>query len=257
MRRLWLVPHNDAESVTIIGLLARNHERFLVTNQRWGASWRGIEWSIAKFLADFRREWPFSTIYGVELIGNPPNPYTVNIDHHRYKDDDRRNPDSSLEQVASILECGLTAWERAIAINDRGYLPELEKIYGFEGKKFLERVREFDRRCQGVSVEQDRSARRLVSSAAADKGEGRWTLQVPDLINSAHSDFLYLDCGAREWLIESPEQWLYSGPRATRFSSQPWPENHWSGGATESGFFVIERPSPTESQTKLHDLFLS
>ena len=38
-KRVWVVPNNDLEARTIIEMLEREGEEYLVTGQSWGASW--------------------------------------------------------------------------------------------------------------------------------------------------------------------------------------------------------------------------
>lgn len=41
-KRLWITPSNDLEAKTIIEMLERNEEEYLVTGQAWGA-WENLE----------------------------------------------------------------------------------------------------------------------------------------------------------------------------------------------------------------------
>ncbi len=115
MSDLWIVSLNDLESIEILRLLDALHQPVLISHQAWGASWAGLEAPIVRCLAATADG---TQIVGVELQG--PNAYgALNIDHHRYKDDDRSDPLSSLEQVALKLGASLTPWQRMVAVNDR------------------------------------------------------------------------------------------------------------------------------------------
>ena len=96
MRR-WILPRNDGEAVEIERFLLARGETVLVSHQPWGASWQGLESSIRNQIPDG------AAVYGIELGGQPTIGGAVNIDHHRYRDEDRWRPDSSLEQVAARL----------------------------------------------------------------------------------------------------------------------------------------------------------
>ena len=50
--RLWVCPNNDLEAKTIIEMLAREGEKYLVTGQTWGASWEKLEEEIKKELKE-------------------------------------------------------------------------------------------------------------------------------------------------------------------------------------------------------------
>lgn len=41
--RLWVTPNNDLEAKTIVEMLQREGEDFLVTGQAWGASWENLK----------------------------------------------------------------------------------------------------------------------------------------------------------------------------------------------------------------------
>lgn len=48
--KIWIVPNNDLEAKTIIELLERNGEEYIVTSQGWGASWEMVEAEVFKEL---------------------------------------------------------------------------------------------------------------------------------------------------------------------------------------------------------------
>ena len=48
--KIWIVPSNDLEAKTIIELLERNGEEYIVTSQGWGASWEMVEAEVFKEL---------------------------------------------------------------------------------------------------------------------------------------------------------------------------------------------------------------
>ncbi len=49
--RVFVVPNNDLEALTIISMLQEKGEEVLVTEQKWGASWNGLEPHIKNLLA--------------------------------------------------------------------------------------------------------------------------------------------------------------------------------------------------------------
>ena len=125
--RLWVCPNNDLEAKTIIEMLEREGEKYLVTGQTWGASWEKLEEEIKTKLKEAMENG--QEVYGIELQGNSNG--AINIDHHTYGEDDRRNSKSSIEQVADILEKELTLDEQFVSANDKGYIPAMEEL----GKK--------------------------------------------------------------------------------------------------------------------------
>lgn len=54
--KIWIVPSNDLEAKTIIELLERNGEDYIVTSQGWGASWEMIEPEVFEQLRSKRFE---------------------------------------------------------------------------------------------------------------------------------------------------------------------------------------------------------
>ncbi len=240
MKRVWVVPVNDAEAVEIRKLLAERGERVLTSNQRWGASWAGLEPEIKRELL----RGAAATIYGIELAG--ANPYgAVNIDHHKYGDqDDRTHPLSSLEQVAEILGATpLSRWQTLVALNDRGYIPAMEKDGGATVEE-VAAVRRADRAAQGVTAEQEEAAARdLREHAVFSDGGRRVKVWCASGSTAAHSDALHGK--AREILLIGPGEWNYYGPRHRELAAMfGGVENlqTWSGGAPESGYFGMAAP---------------
>ena len=156
MNRVFVAPKNDAEAVRIIEILQEREEDVLVTSQSWGASWEGLEEDIKEELVGFD-----GVIYGIELKGS--NPYNaVNLDHHFYEGDDRSNEKSSLEQVADIINYKLTDYDKMISCNDTGYIPAMQSldidITNEEREALIIKVRALDRKCQGITEEQEQQA---------------------------------------------------------------------------------------------------
>lgn len=190
VKKVFVVPENDAEAATIVKLLvafgawvlvtaqqaaARSAQRIaasaglLVTAEPWGATWAGLEPDIVEALIRFRIENPDGIIYGVELGG--PNSFgAVNIDHHRYENEDRSHPLSSLEQVAQLLGVELTRWQRLIAANDVGWIPAMERLGATQAE--IDAIRALDRRAQGITPRDELEAQRAV---AARQINGRLT----------------------------------------------------------------------------------
>jgi hypothetical protein len=166
MKRIFVVPKNDAEAVRIIEILQEKNEKLLITSQSWGASWEGLEEEIKKELHEYDKKYQLSidskiAIYGVELKGN--NEYNaIDIDHHCYDNEDRSNKKSSLEQVAEIINYQLSNYDKMISANDTGYIPAMQNldidIAAEERESLIIKVRALDRKCQGITEEQEEQA---------------------------------------------------------------------------------------------------
>ena len=149
---LFIIPINDGESVEIHKLLFSHRIPFMTTSQKWGASWDGLEESIK----DKINSNDFIKIYGIELQGKPLSKECINIDHHKYSGDDRSNELSSLEQVAEILEVELSDYQKAVSLNDKGYIPLMKANNVPED--VIQLVRLQDRIAQGITAEQEEQA---------------------------------------------------------------------------------------------------
>lgn len=245
MKRLWICPKNDLESVTIVDLLEKFGEPVLVTGQSWGATWKELEEPIRQAVQIALAEG--GEVRGIELAGSPPGG-AHNIDHHRYAGDDRSHPLSSLEQVAAMVGHSLNRHERLVAANDRGYLPALHA----EGASPSEiaAIRAGDRQAQGLTPEDEAQARRDVAraewrgSAAFVRCEGRSTAWHTDLLHGSYS----------ELLLASATNWVYFGPRFKEGFNLRLPEPCWAGGEAPNGFFGVAAPGQ-ESQASLLSWF--
>jgi hypothetical protein len=240
---IWVVPNNDGEAVEIIRLLQAHSQPVLVTSQPWGASWAKLEPAIQEQLhaAAGKR------ILGVELAG--PNPYgAIDIDHHRYADQDRAHPLSSLEQVAQLLGVQLDRWQHLVAVNDRAYFPGLESANATPAE--VAQVRRHDLEAQGLGPDHRRQAE---SDIAAATWIGRSAIVAcPNGSNSWHSDLLYPR--ADQWLLIGPDEWNYSGPNHRALAAFNLGATTWSGGSPERGYFGIANPS-AEAQSEILRLF--
>ena len=191
--KLWIVPNNDLEAKTIIELLERNGEKYLVTGQAWGASWEKLEEEILEEIEEAKKAG--LTIYGVELQGNSNG--GINIDHHIYGEDDRSNSKSSIEQVADILGMELTLDELFVAANDKGYIPAMESlgkeldISQEDLQEIIANIRMRDRQMQGVTVEQEFQAQETVENLGDLTDKRDIIMNLPHSKTSTVTDRLY------------------------------------------------------------------
>lgn len=242
--RVFVIPANDLEAIAIATLLTRAGETHWITNQPWGATWAALEPDIQLRLQALP---PGTQIYGVELGG--PNPFgAVNIDHHWYETDDRWRPDSSLEQLAALLALPLTREEQLIAANDRGYIPAMLALGATEAE--VQHIRRQDRAAQGLTPADEQRAES--DTARAVIRDRRAWVNVTGSPTSAHGDRLFGK--VREWLLAGDDRWSYSGPRHQQFGANVGEENHWRGGAADSGYAGVANPS-AQTQTRLRDWF--
>lgn len=172
MRRVFVVPKNDAESTRIIEILKERKEIFLVTSQSWGASWENLEEEIKVEIEEILKKFQFlaqrTDIYGIELKGKALNFLCKNIDHHHYHDDDRRNEKSSLEQVAELISYQMTNYDKMISANDTGYISAMKSlnidITDSERGALIIKVRALDRKAQGIKEVQEQQSIKAIEN---------------------------------------------------------------------------------------------
>lgn len=235
--RLWVTPNNDLEAKTIVEMLQREGEDFLVTGQAWGASWEKLEEELKTKIEAAKREQ--KTVYGVELQGDSNG--AINVDHHTYGEDDRSNPKSSIEQVAEILGVELTLDEQFVSANDKGYIPAMEKLGAELGisaedlQEIISNIRMRDREMQGVTPEQEAQAQEAVEKLGeiAEKRE-YIQLDLPHSKTSTVTDRLY---GKYDNLLVTSgdgETNFYGTTEIIQMLNERFPGG-WSGGQLDQG----------------------
>lgn len=235
--RLWVCPNNDLEAKTIIEMLEREGEKYLVTGQTWGASWEKLEEEIKNELKEALENG--TEVYGIELQGNSNG--AINIDHHIYGEDDRRNPKSSIEQVADILGKELTLDEQFVSANDKGYIPAMEelgeklKINPKDLKEIIANIRMRDRETQGITSEQEAQAEEAIKKLGELKEKHNYiSIDLPHSKTSTVTDRLY---GKYDNLLvtsEDGETNFFGKTEIIKMLSERFP-NGWSGGSLDQG----------------------
>lgn len=252
MKRVFICPVNDGEAVEIRNLLVDHGEEIIVTHQPWGASWIRLEPEVMSKVEGLLESKPETIIFGIELSGSALWK-GQNIDHHCYKDDDRSNPKSSLEQVAEMLGVQLNRYQTLIAINDKGWIPALEKFGASLDEIKIIRVQ--DRLAQGVTPDQEAQA---VADIAVAEWNGRKVIvHCPKGSSSAITDRLYGQYDECLTVDELLNKWIYFGPRHKQFYSLTEGGTEyarWFGGGDTSGYSGVEKPSE-ELQKKILDFF--
>lgn len=235
--RLWVTPNNDLEAKTIVEMLQREGEDFLVTGQAWGASWEKLEEEIKERIEEAKRK--LKTVYGVELQGDSNG--AINIDHHTYGEDDRSNPKSSIEQVAEVLGVELTLDEQFVSANDKGYIPAMEKlgaelgISGEDLQEIIANIRMRGREMQEVTPEQEAQAQEAVEKLGEIAEKRKYIqLDLPHSKTSIVTDRLY---GKYDNLLITSgdgETNFYGTTEIIQMLNERFPGG-WSGGQLDQG----------------------
>jgi len=106
------------------------------------------------------------SIYGIELHENvrdiPENYHR--IDHHN----EYNHLPSALEQVATLLGVELTRFEKLVAANDSGYIPEMQR-QGASPDEIMQ-IRYCDRVIQGITDEDEQKAQKAIENRTIEQG---------------------------------------------------------------------------------------
>ncbi|MBF0314118.1 MAG: hypothetical protein HQK50_07750 [Oligoflexia bacterium] len=161
---LFILPDNDGEShrsIEIITTLLKLYNLPLKhhlhkSDQGWGATLdkeaitpeelkRVKRVVIFEMPGKKKEEWLKAT----RNYGEPKE--VIIVDHHYYEREglDRRRPESSIEQIMSLVHWPMSKTDEAIAVNDRSYIPGLKKM-GLSEEE-IKRIREYDLLYQSLS----------------------------------------------------------------------------------------------------------
>lgn len=236
--RLWISPNNDLEAKTIIKLLQKGNEEFLITEQKFGASWNNLEEEIKTKIKEAKEQK--KSIYGIELQGNLEG--VINIDHHKYGEEDRTNPKSALEQVADILGVELSLDEKFISENDKAYIPAMEKLgkelgIGEEDlHEIIANVRMREREAQGITMEQEAQAEEAIRKVGdlSDKRD-YVEIEVPHSKNAPIQDRLYGIVENLLILCGDGETDFHGSAKIIDMLDEKFPGG-WSGGPKDKGY---------------------
>lgn len=252
MKKFFIVPANDGESVEIRRILMAKKIDHVVTRQPWGATWVGLEPSVVKEIEGFLSTNSSAVIYGVEL-GGPARWGAINIDHHIYRDENRSNEKSSIEQVATLLGVELTRHQTLIAANDKGWIPAMLAMGASDNE--IKIVRAQDRLSQGVTPDQEAQA---VSDINGAEVQGtKWLIRCPKGSTSAITDRIFGQYTELLTIDGQNGKWIYFGPRHMQFYSLTeggTDHARWAGGDPKNGFSGVEKPT-AETEAKILAFF--
>ena len=154
------------------------------------------------------------------------------IDHHNAKAG--QNQATSIEQVAALLGIKLDRWQKLIAANDRGWIAGL-KASGAT-KQEVEKIRKYDRSCQGVTEEMEAEAERVCSKVVKTNR--------PIVIHYGYD----LISPITDRLYGVAENILIIGPKSTTFSgdgqiilkmASTFPNSFYGGELPKRGFWGL------------------
>jgi len=186
---------------------------------------------------------------GIELITDctPPKYYTL-IDHHNEKSD----LPSSIEQVANFIGITLDRFQMLVAENDKGYIPALIKTGATDEE--IKLIRLLDRKCQGVTEEEERLADQAIKQIE-EMGRIAFVRSFSHRF-SPITDRLY---GRYNHLVVYDDiSWVYYGTLVRKlvgiYEKLISEKIAYFGGAYENGFFGVNRALQEDDKTLLRRL---
>lgn len=219
----------DLEMETIAALLAEHAPGRAVDRRlAWGARASAYRDEIAATLA--AGETPILIELEDDMPIETDRTGLVFVDHHGARAGEERP--TSLEQVFDLLNLDRdrhwSRWHDLVAANDRGHVRALRAL-GADAAE-IRRVRDADRRAQGVTSAEEVEAERAI---AAREARGRLTIVTAEsTTSSAIGDFMepeYGGPGGENLLVLLPESASFFGDGAV-VQALAAKSGSWSGG---------------------------
>jgi hypothetical protein len=129
------------------------------------------------------------------------------IDHHNERAG--KNQQTSIEQIAALLGIKLNRFQRLISGNDRGHVPGMKAMDATEEE--IREIREFDRQCQGVTVDDENAAEMSIRKHSENLSPD--SIYIKSLTNKSSPllDRLY-DKYTHIFIVTPSEELHYFGP---------------------------------------------
>jgi len=178
----------DLEMVAIKRILKKYNQKFVDKNLKWGAK-----------LSDYKDElekYKNEQIYAIELDKDIEAKNVIFIDHHN----ELFTKPSSIEQVAALFNHRLSAFEKAVALNDKGYIYEM--LRNGINLSDIKRIRKLDRKAQGVSEEEEEAAKNI---------ELKRIIYFPYSHFSPLTDRIFFEKGWRQFIIYNDNLTMFYG----------------------------------------------
>lgn len=149
----------DLEMEAIKALLTEQKLPFTDGKLAWGASTSQYGDEIEKISKSGK------TPVLIELSQDSKIPEnSVIIDHHN----ENANKPASILQVCALLDIEPTRKMQLIAANDSGYIPAMQKLGASQEE--IDTIRLLDRKCQGITDEQEKEAERAIANKKVQDG---------------------------------------------------------------------------------------
>lgn len=156
---------------------------------------------------------------------------------------------TSLHQVFELLNLSPNKWTRwydLVAANDRGYIPEMQKIGATKGE--IIKVRSADRSAQGITPEEEAEGERAAKNAEVFANGILTVVSLPHTRTATVADRLEPALGGpgyRNLLVVSPTEVNFFGSGELVFALNSAFPGGWYGGALpDRGFWGHGEPVP-------------
>ena len=139
---------HDAEMMEIRNILNEYNLIYIDKSLQWGAKLSEYETELSHIAQN-----AIPVLIELELDINPPANAII-IDHHNERAG--HSTPSSIEQVCTLIEHNPTRHQQLISANDKAYIDGMLAINATPSE--IDEIRKIDRRCQGVTAEDERLA---------------------------------------------------------------------------------------------------
>ncbi len=262
---LFIIPNNDGEARRAVQILLDLHvPHLLVSQQGWGARLENEK--LEAYLKPAVKKIVIFEIPGptVETQLRERGYEVIILDHHEYVDLglDYTKPESSLEGLMNLISWPASRTDRAIAINDAGYIPGL-RDNGFTPEE-IRAVREFDLVAQGRSLravrDQVKAAQKLIPKLPKREGI-TMAIDVPvdETILKQEIALLSTDGRADTFEVRRDKVGFTGNPAAvrallaydyTRFGYAPGGFRPYGGGSESGSMFFGFKPTSLPAGSK-------
>lgn len=212
----------------IKNILQKKGIPFLDNNLGWGAKLSNYKDAINSI-----KEKDQIVFVGIELIKDIEiDGIYKEIDHHN----ENSNNKSSIEQIADLLNIELTRKQKLIAANDKDYIEGMRRMGATDDE--IKEIRRRDRRCQGVTEEEEELAERSIIENMKDENG---LIIVRSLTNkfSPIVDRLY---PYDRLIVYSPDEVCYYGNNARKVGEhfrKIYKNNTYYGGRNDGYMGIV------------------
>lgn len=229
---IFLLGGYDLEMLEIKKILKKHNIPYFDNHLSWD---NALLLNYRDVLAQYGNNHDYQ-LYGIELrntgIYSIPENYQL-IDHHN----EYNKLQSSLEQVANILQIPLTRKQQLKAANDKGYIPAMKLLGATDEEIFNIRLQ--DRKAQGVTKKDE-----LLVGKAIENKKLLGDVTVVEALSFAFSPICDRLYPYKKLLIYTSQNLMYYGENKYKlvnaFQKEIALGNMFYGG-NESGFFGIAK----------------